>query len=200
MFKTRRTLAALAVALLALGPVVGTPQLINPQLTIAPDTHPAAPGSVPSELPLGLLALAGAIQVKDAGAIAAKFRNRAQQAAPDYAQGVQGAGQSWETNTRASEAAYEAGVTEAIGRKAWARGVSAAGAAKYTDNAVKLGSQRYGQGVANAEQAYAKGVDRFLNVIRGLNLPARGPKGSPGNMERANVVARALRAAKTGVA
>lgn len=198
MSKFRKALSALALTVLVLGPSLGLPSLSAHQPTLSAPSAPASHGSDTVQLPIGLVALAGAIQVKDTGSIAAKFRTRASAAAPDYAAGVQSAGQAWESNTRAAVDSYQQGVQEAIARGAFARGVAAAGASKYTENAVKLGTQRYPTGVQNAEGAYARGVGRFLDVIKGLNLPARGPKGSPANMERANVVARALRAAKVG--
>jgi len=137
----------------------------------------------------------GAIRVKDTGLAATKFRTRASAAAPDYARGVEQAAGEWETQTAASEANYEQAVTESIGRKAFGRGVRGSGG-KYAKNAKELGTQRYPQGIANAEGAYAAGVGPYLDTIKGLQLPPRRPKGQ--NMERANIVAAALRAKKTG--
>lgn len=136
-----------------------------------------------------------AIRVKDTGVAASKFRQRASAAAPDYARGVEQAAGEWETQTAAAEANYEQAVTESIGRKAFGRGVRGSGG-KYAKNAKELGTQRYPQGIANAEGAYATGVGPYLDTIKGLQLPPRRPKGQ--NMERANIVAAALRARKTG--
>ena len=188
----------LAVALLALtcGPAVGLPRLSAHLPTLSPISSPAPVPARPFTLPLGLLGLAGAIQVKDTGAVAAKFKMRASGASQDYASGVAAAGSAWEQGARAGESNYEQGVQDAIGRKAFGKGVSAAGASKYTDNATKLGVQRYPTGIANAEGAYAKGVGPFLDVVKSLTLPPRGPKGSPANQQRAQVVAAAMRAKK----
>jgi hypothetical protein len=138
-----------------------------------------------------------AIRTKDTGAIAKKFRERAAAASQDYATGVAAAAGDWETNTAAAEQNYQAGVQEAISRGAFGKGVRGSGG-KYSENAQKLGTQRYPQGVANAEGAYARGVGPYLDTIKSLNLPPRGPKGSPANMSRANAVATALRARKVG--
>lgn len=198
MTMIRKALLSLALVALVAGPSWALPKLSAHQPILVSATSPAGAHHSTQTWPIGLVGVAGAIQMKDTGAIAAKFRTRASAAAPDYASGVAGAGQAWESNTRAAEASYEQGVQESIARKAFGRGVAAAGASKFTENATKLGAQRYPTGVANAEGAYARGVGRFLDVIKGLQLPPRGPKGSASNMERANVVARALRAAKVG--
>lgn len=189
---------ALVLWISCAGPAFGLPPLSAHRPTLTSATVPATPGRFPDLTPLGLFGLAGAIQVKDVGSIAAKFRTRAGTAATDYSTGVAGAGASWEAGARAGESNYEQGVQEAIGRKAFGKGVSAAGASKYVDNAVKLGTQRYPTGIANAEGAYAKGVQPYLDTVRSLNLPPRGPKGSAQNQQRADVVAKAMRAKKVG--
>lgn len=139
-----------------------------------------------------------AIRIKDTGSLAKKFVQRASAAAGDYKSGVEAAGQDWATNTAAAGDNYAAGVTAAIGDKRFERGVSEAGAAKFTARAGSLGAQRYPSGVGAAEGDWAKGAQRFLDVLKGLALPPRRPKGDPGNQARANAVAVALRAAKVG--
>ena len=138
----------------------------------------------------------GAVKVKDAGASATKFANRASAAAGDYAAGVQGAGQSWQQNTAASGDAYAQGVTAAISRKAFEGGVAKAGAAKYTANAAGKGAQRYPQGVSAAGPAWQAAVGKYLQVIAGLTLNPRRPKGDPANLTRVQQVTQALRSAK----
>ncbi len=137
-----------------------------------------------------------AVKVKDAGASATKFANRASAAAGDYAAGVQGAGQSWQTATAASGDAYAQGVTAAISRKAFEGGVAKAGAAKYTANASGKGAQRYPQGVSAAGPAWQASVTKYLQVIANLQLNPRRPKGDPANLTRVQQVTQALRAAK----
>ncbi len=137
-----------------------------------------------------------AIRIKDTASLARKFIQRAAAAAGDYKDGVQAAGQDWATNTEASEDIYEAGVQGAISDKRFGKGVRAAGAVKYTEKATTLGAQRYPAGVQAAESAWSKGVGPFLDVIKGLTLPPRRPKGDPANYARAQFVGEALRAAK----
>jgi hypothetical protein len=188
----------LTLCALAVGPIWAAPALSvsRPHLTAptAPAPGPTGPHSPLRWLPFGAI---GAIRVKDTGAVAAKFRTRASAAATDYEVGVRAAAGDWETNTAAAESNFEQGVQDAIGRKAFGKGVRGSGG-KYVKNATELGKQRYPTGVANAEQAYAAGVGPFLDALKGMQLPPRGPKGSPQNMSRANAVAAALRAKKVG--
>lgn len=140
----------------------------------------------------------GAIRVKDTGALAKKFVQRAGAASGDYKDGVAAAGGDWEQNTKASEDNYAAGVQAAIGDKRFGKGVAAAGAGKYTQRATTLGAQRYPTGVQAAEGAWSQGAQPYLQAIASLNLPPRRPKGDPANQQRANAVAAALRALKVG--
>ena len=139
-----------------------------------------------------------AIKVKDAAASAKKFVQRAAAAAPDYAAGVKGAGQSWEAGAVAGAENYGTGVTQAVNDKRFERGVRAAGGAKYQERASTLGAQRFPTGVQAAESAWQKGAAPFLEVIRGLTLPPRRPKGDPGNYMRAQAVGEALNKARLG--
>ncbi len=139
-----------------------------------------------------------AIRVKDAGSLAKKFSQRAAAAAGDYKAGVEQAGQDWQTNTAAAADNYAAGVQQAIGDGRFRRGVEQAGSAKFTQRASTLGAQRFPTGVQAAEGDWTKGTQPYLQAIAGLTLPPRRPKGDPGNMQRSQAVAAALRALKVG--
>lgn len=143
------------------------------------------------------LAAFGAINVKDTGAIAAKYVARAQVATKDYTDGVANAGGSWETGAKNGETNFEQGVQDAITRKAYGKGVNGS-AGKYVANATKLGSTRYAPGVQNGAGAYQTGVQPYLDKLKSLNLPPKGPRRSPQNMQRANMVAAELGKLKTG--
>jgi hypothetical protein len=141
----------------------------------------------------------GAIRIKDTASLAQKFVQRASAATGDYTSGVQQAGQDWETGARNGEPNYEQGVQEAIAKKRFGRGIANAGAAKYVSNAVKLGGVRYGPGIQNAQDAWARGVGPALEKLKGLVLPPKGPRRSPQNQQRANMVALELGKLKDGV-
>lgn len=139
-----------------------------------------------------------AIRIKDTGALAKKFVQRASAAAPDYKSGVEQSGQDWQANTAAAADNYAAGVQQAIGDGRFRRGVEQAGSAKFVQRASTLGAQRYPTGVGASEGDWSKGTQPYLQTIAGLTLPPRRPKGDPGNMARSQAVASALRAQKVG--
>lgn len=193
-----RLLVILVAFALTVGPVSAAPlSMTHGAALSAPTSGPLALRSLLGSL-AGALVVFGAIRIKDTASLSQKFVTRAGAAAGDYKDGVQAAGQDWQTNTMNSEGNYEQGVQQSIADKRFGKGVSAAGAQKYTTNAVALGSQRYAPGVQNAKDAWAKGVQSSLDTLKGMTLPPRGPRRSPQNQARANAVAVALGALKTG--
>lgn len=138
----------------------------------------------------------GAVKVKDVAASAAKFVARAQSAGPAYQAGVTAAGPAWQANSVAAEPTWSAAVTDAASRKAYSKGVNAAGASKYETNASGKGAQRYPSGVAGAQNTWQTNVSPYLQTIASLTLPPRQPKGNPANYARVSAVADALRAKK----
>jgi len=69
--------------------------------------------------------------VPSAARAGAKWARRAASASGEYADGVANTTRSWAANTKAAEKNFEAGVTAAISRKAFGRGVDKAGDAKW---------------------------------------------------------------------
>jgi len=139
-----------------------------------------------------------ALNVKDAASSAQKFVSRAQAAGPDYAKGVQGAGDTWQSRTAASADAYGAGVNAAITAGRFQKGVAKAGAAKYVNRAAGVGAARYPQGVGAAGPNWQSGTQPYLDTLAGLTLPPRRPRGDPGNINRVAMIADALRKKKLG--
>lgn len=197
----RHILKALTVAIivvLAAGPALAAPLVFHagsPTL-VSGASRPATPAIPWTLIGAGLGALGITIR-KDVGSIAAKYVTRAGAAGGDYKDGVSGAGPTWEQNTAGAEANWEQGTQAAISDKRFAKNVSGKGS-KYQTNAVNLGSQRYGPGVANAKDAYAKGMAPVLATLSSLQLPPKGPRRSPQNQARSNAVGLALGAMKTG--
>lgn len=139
------------------------------------------------------------IKVKESGASAKKFAERGAVATPDYKAGVANAGADWERNTAAAEENYVAGVQQAASRGAFGKGVKNATGAYYQERAVKIGGDRYATGIREGMQNWEDGVKPYADALRAMELPPRGPKGDPRNMQRAQDVANALRKIKTGV-
>lgn len=181
-----------AAILLAAGPVLCATSLAPAGARWTVPAESASPGVRALAL-LGYgLAAFGAIRIADTAKLAAKYVTRAGAAVGDYKAGVEQAGGDWESGAKAGEPNYEAGVQESIAKKRYGRGIAAAGAGKYVRNASTLGSQRYQPGVANAQAAWATGVQPSLDRLKSLQLPPRGQRRSPQNQARANMVALEL--------
>ena len=138
------------------------------------------------------------LQVKSADAVATKWASRAGAAGADYASGVNGTTKDWAADTAGAAGAWAAGVQTAAANGSFAKGVNAAGTAKWKQKAANVGAARYPQGVAAAKPYYQTGITAVLQVLSGITLPPRGPKGDPGNYNRVTVVGTALRKMKTG--
>jgi hypothetical protein len=194
---TRLVLIALAVTLTA-GPLsAASVSLTSGAHLASPADAPHSPiASVVKLLTYGLAAF-GAIKVKDTSAVAAKYVARASAAMKDYSDGVAGAGADWEAGAKNGKDNFAAGVQEAIADGRYEKGVNGS-AQKYVTNATKLGATRYGPGVQNGASAYQTGVGPFLDKLKSLVLPPKGPRRSPQNMQRANMVAAELGRLKTG--
>lgn len=130
--------------------------------------------------------------IKPMSRIVETWQRRAAASTPDYEAGVSNPRADWETQTLAAEKNYNDGVTAAINRGAYGAGVRNAGTAKWQSRAKTVGSQRWAQGVRNSTTNYQQGFEPYRRVIEGLDLPARGPKGDPNNIERVRKVADAL--------
>lgn len=194
---TRLALIGLALTLTA-GPLTAA------TVTVTSGAHLTAPATPASAVLVSVakflmygVAVFGTIKVKDTSAVAAKYVQRASAASKDYADGVASAGGDWETGAKNGEGNFEQGVQDAIARKAYGKGVSGS-ASKYVANATKLGAGRYGPGVQNGASAYTTGVQPYLDKLKSLQLPPKGPRRSPQNMQRANMVAAELGKLKTG--
>jgi hypothetical protein len=122
--------------------------------------------------------------VRSAADSAKKFVTRAGAAAGDYASGVANAGSRWQAGAEASDEAYKSGVTEAMNEGRFTKGIRKAGAAKYQNNATKLGPDRFRTGVQNAEGAYSTGVQPFISAMQGFDYGPKGARGSSTNRAR----------------
>jgi len=138
------------------------------------------------------------MQVKSADAVAKKWSTRAGAAGADYTNGVNTTTKDWAQDTASAAPAWAAGVQQAAANGSFAKGVNAAGTAKWKTKAANVGAARYPQGVAAAQPYYQAGITPVLQVLSGITLPPRGPKGDPGNLNRVSVITTALRKMKTG--
>jgi hypothetical protein len=114
----------------------------------------------------------------------------------DYRAGVENPRKEWATSTAAAESAYETGVSQAIAKKRFGRGVKAVGTAGWQTGAVTKGTQRWGPGVTMAQDKYARGFSPYRDAIERCTLPPRYARRDPRNLERVKAVVNALSAAK----
>ena len=139
-----------------------------------------------------------ALKVKDLAVAAQKFVNRGSGAAADYANGIKGAGATWQANAAAAEPNYDAGVQAAIARQAYSKGVTRVGGGKYESRASSVGAQRYPQGIRDAGPSWESGFSPYQQTLSSLTLPPKRPKGDPSNYARVQAVGDALRKKKIG--
>jgi hypothetical protein len=137
-----------------------------------------------------------AIAIKDIGTLKAKFSARAQNAQGDYKTGVMTTTKSQSGAAIAAKDAWAAAVQDAVTRGTYVKGLTKSGDDKWRANASNLGPNRYAQGVANAADAWATGVQPYFAALTGLSLPPRGVKGQ--NIARVQAVDDMLRKIKHG--
>jgi len=130
--------------------------------------------------------------VRSASEVAEKWARVTPARADDYRKGVENPKKDWAGETLAAGDAYEAGVTAAIGNKQFQKGVKEAGSSTWQTGATTKGVTRWPAGVSGAQDKYEHRVAPFLDEIARIKLPARRPKGDPGNIERVRAIADAL--------
>jgi len=127
-----------------------------------------------------------------------KWSNRSAGAAGDFAQGVNNPRTPWAAASQAAEGNYNSGVTAAMVKKRYGIGVGKAGDAAWKKGATGKGPGRYVEGVTLDKDNWPKGFAPYQAAISGINLPPRGMKGSPQNIQRVSAIATALRAVREG--
>jgi len=132
------------------------------------------------------------ISIKPVSDIGKKWTEGAQARAGYYESEAPAAGAEWEANTVASGGTYKAGISVAGIEKRFVGGVRRAGAAKFERKVREVGVSRYSPGVAAAQGDFESGFADYANVLEGLEIPDRGPRGSPGNYAIVEKVGSAL--------
>jgi len=135
-------------------------------------------------------------KVKPIGTIGEKWSRVTPARAGEYRSGVEHPVRDWAEEAVAAEDRYVRGVTEAANAGRFGKGVSEAGTVKWQHGAIKKGPSRFAEGVAIARPDYEKGFSPFRDEIERTDLPPKGPKGDPGNIQRVAVIAAALHAKK----
>lgn len=134
------------------------------------------------------------VEVKPLERVVRRWTHRASSAGADYQEGTTGKGQKWASQAMAAENNYIQGVTTAAQQKRYSRGIQRAGASAYESGVAEKGVQRYPTGISASQDKYQKRISEVLSTISGVQLPPKGPKGSPQNYQRVQAVGQALRA------
>jgi len=127
---------------------------------------------------------------------AEKYANRAGAAAGDYLKGAQAPRRSQSQAAIAAAGNYSAGVSEAISRGAFEKGLQRAGDQKWLAGIQNKGRTRYSQGVQLAADSWRSGFQPYAAALGSLDLGPRGPKGT--NYGRVQQVGELLRETKLG--
>ena len=139
-----------------------------------------------------------AIKLKPIADIATKWVRRASAAGPDWESGIRAPKEDWGTATRNAEPAFEAGVQNAVSRKAFGKGVTKAGSEKWSRKALAVGPARYAPGINAGQTDFSTEFAPFRDALERVVLPARGMRGDPANVERVRTIATALHSQKVG--
>jgi len=130
--------------------------------------------------------------VKSMDRITTKWARVAAVSQPEYEEGVRNPRKDWADETRKAEGNYDRGVQQAIQQKRFGKGVARAGTQKWQQNAIEKGVPRWAQGIQVSQANYEAGFQPYREVIMRTQLPPRGPKGDPKNIQRVSVMADAL--------
>lgn len=130
--------------------------------------------------------------------IAEKWSRVTPTRATDYKLGVENPKEDWQAEALAAEDRYKVAVTEAANKGRYGAGVSKAGTKRWQERALKKGPSRFSEGVAIARPDYERAWAPYREVIERTELPPRGPKGDPANIQRVAAMARALHEARVG--
>ncbi len=132
------------------------------------------------------------ISVKSADEIASKWADVTPARASYYEAEAPAAAEEWFGKTTAAGGTYKAGVSVAGIQQRFVGGVRRAGAEKFRRKVKEVGVDRYAPGVAAAKDDMAKGIADYVSVLEGLEIPDRGPRGSPANYAIVQKVGDAL--------
>ena len=131
--------------------------------------------------------------------IATKWAEVTPRRADSYAEGIANPRRSWAAGAKAAESSYEDGVRDAISRKAFGKGVTKAGDAKWSRKATVNGVRNWGPGVAEAQGDYAVGFAPYREAIAAVKLSPRYARRDPRNLKRVEDVVKALAAKKVSL-
>lgn len=129
-----------------------------------------------------------------------KWANRAGASVNDYEAGARSTSKDQAAAAIAAKGNYAAGLQQSLAKGSYEKGLSRSGKSGWLNGVVQKGVTNFGTGVSAATSAekYASNSGKYDSARNAAASVARGPKGSPQNLQRVAAVANALRAAKVG--
>jgi len=109
-----------------------------------------------------------------------------------YEAGVKVAGPAWESGALGAGSNYKLAMSAADIGKRFLGGIKKAGAAKYQNKASTLGVERFPTGVRAAESDFDVGFSPYRDVIDGMEVPDRKPRGDLSNYKIGEKIGDAL--------
>ena len=141
------------------------------------------------------------VEVPNASDIAEEWSSGASGSGQEFVEGATAAADKWLQNS-ASDAAqdnYENAMQDPNVLQRRQDNTDSDAQSRYTSSLNAFGSQRYQQGVQNAQTEFQNAISEVLGAIDGLNIPERGRPMSQNNQDRARQVQRALNEAGQNV-
>jgi hypothetical protein len=137
-------------------------------------------------------------EIKSMAAIKEKWTRVTPQRTEDYSKGIAAPKRDWATEATAAKGNWKAGIDSAASKDLYAKGIAAAGSAKWKAKALALGPGRFAEGVYQAGDDYSKGFAPFQAAIAAVDLGPKFPRRDPRNLDRVKKVVTALVEAKVG--
>jgi hypothetical protein len=128
--------------------------------------------------------------------IAQKWATVTPQRVADYEAGVRDPKTDWARATGAAADAWKGGVTAAMQKGSFAKGVAKAGTSTWQQGSIDKGVSRWGPGVALGQDKYQTGFAPYREAIARTVLPPRFPRRDPRNLDRVKAIVDALVRAK----
>lgn len=113
-----------------------------------------------------------------------------------YTSGIEVSPKSWKDETLKAASSWKQGVQEAAAKGLFAKGVGRVSNEDWKAAALEKGGARWGSGVSAGVSKYISNVTPFLNIIKGISLPPKGPRGASQNYDRVRVIGEKLHAAR----
>jgi hypothetical protein len=137
-------------------------------------------------------------EIKSIQAIQEKWGKNTPASTEYYSQGIKNPKKDWAQSASAAKETHKAAMTAAAANDSYAKGIAKAGTAKWQEKTIKKGPSRFAEGVIIAAGDYGAAFAPYADVIKGVVLPPKYPKGDIRNLDKVKVITQALHKKKLG--